>query len=107
MLFHAFHHPVFSPSPYDEEVKKVEMEEERLKKLQDHTSKTVRSVCKDFSMDYSSGASTSTALSSGSCTFSLTEDGAEKSSVCITCVCVFGLTSEEIIKASRQYAQMF
>ena len=34
VLFHAFHHPNFSPYPYNEDAKKLELEEEKLVQLQ-------------------------------------------------------------------------
>lgn len=103
VLFHAFHHPIFSPYPYNEDAKKLELEEEKMEQLQAKTSKLLRNQCRDFSVKYNSAGKPLSPLRNGFYTIKLKGQDFEKGTVQITCVCTFGLITEEILKAIRVY----
>ncbi|GAB3540240.1 hypothetical protein GCM10027443_37890 [Pontibacter brevis] len=54
-------------------------------------------------MEYNSAGSSLSPLPNGFYTFKLKEEEDEKHAVPITCVCTYGLTTEEILKAIRVY----
>ncbi|MFD3002718.1 universal stress protein [Pontibacter toksunensis] len=103
LLFHAFHHPIFSPFPYNEDEKKLELREEKLEQLQTHICKLLRSLFRDYSVNYNATGTPSSSLPNGFYTIILKGKDAEADAVYITCVCTFGLTTEEILKACNVY----